>query len=337
MSATKGLELLAAAAVMAVAAGCASVPRTPSVASDVHQVETLCEFARDPQPEGLSGISRIGGHRYLCVNDRGGELHEMEIVLAGDGEVKRCKARRRVVLAGRHDLEDCAVDPLDGKVWVADEHDTSIRQFDPATGQETAEVMVPETFRSHVRPNRSFEALTITPDGLSMYVANEDTLTCDGPAAGKKCGGLVRIQEFVRFGKGGSWVATRQFRYRTSPVEGDPFSGIAISGVAGLCATGDGRLMVLEREMSKKNPLYPSFHARLFEISLDDGADVVAKNLLWDENTMFSNYEGICLGPRLQDGSRALVLISDGGGEAEENVLVLSLRSIKPVSPPASR
>ena len=41
---------------------------------------------------------------------------------------------------------------------------------------------------------------------------------------------------------------------------------------------------------------------------------------------MFANYEGICFGPRLKDGARSLILISDGGGVAEERVLVLSLR-----------
>ena len=138
-------------------------------------------------------------------------------------------------------------------------------------------------------------------------------------------GGVVRIQEFVRTGKGAKWVPTRQFRYRTDRIEGSRFSGLAISGVAGLCAPVNGTLLVLEREMSQKNPLYPSFRARLYEIDLDTEAIEPQKRLLWGEDTMFANYEGICLGPELKNGTKTLVLVSDGGGSADESLLVLAL------------
>ena len=142
-------------------------------------------------------------------------------------------------------------------------------------------------------------------------------------------GGVVRIQELVRAGKGMPWMPTRQFRYRTERIDGTGFEGKSISGVAGLCAPGDGTLLVLEREMSQKNPLFPSFCARLYEIDLDTDAIEPPKRLVWEENTMFSNYEGFCLGPTLKDGSKTLVLVSDGGGGADQNILVLALRGGK--------
>lgn len=40
---------------------------------------------------------------------------------------------------------------------------------------------------------------------------------------------------------------------------------------------------------------------------------------------MFANYEGICLGPVLENGTKTLVLVSDGGGGADECLLVLAL------------
>ena len=307
-------------------AGCSTVAFEPSGEKGARTAETACEFTREPEPEGLSGISRIAGDRYYCVDDRGGLLHEVEISIGDDGDVKGFAVLRSVKLEGRQDLEGCAVDPLDGRVWVSDEKDTSVRQFDPQTGKETARVEIPAVFSRHVVRNRSFEALAISPDGYRMYVANEDTLACDGAVADRDHGGVIRIQEFVRTGKGCPWSPARQFRYRTEPVEGDEFKGVAISGVAALCAPGDGSLLVLEREMSQKTPLFPSFHARLYEISLDGEGDCPPKHVVWDENTMFANYEGICLGPMLKDGSRALVLVSDGGGEADESVLILSLR-----------
>lgn len=318
--ASKGVLLLCAAAL----AGCSTVPvGHPDVAA-ARTFEDVCEFDRDPDPEGLSGIAHIGGNRYFSVDDRGGLLHELELVLDEEGDVKSCKVVRSVRLEGRTDLEGCAYDPLDGRVWVSDEHDTTIRQFDPATGRETARVAVPEVFVKNIRNNRSFEGLTVSPDGFRMYVANEDTLRCDGDPADDLKGGVVRIQEFVRTGKGSKWMPTRQFRYRTDPVEGTKYKGTAVSGVAGLCSPGDGTLLVLEREMSQKSPLFPSFRGRLYEIGLDTDAIEPAKRLLWDENTMFANYEGICLGPKLKSGAQSLILVSDGGGEAEEKILVLA-------------
>ena len=81
--------------------------------------------------------------------------------------------------------------------------------------------------------------------------------------------------------------------------------------------------------MSQKNPLFPSFHARLYEIDLDTDTIEPQKRLVWEANTMFANYEGICLGPKLKDGSKSLVLVSDGGGGADQNILVLALRGGK--------
>ena len=305
--------------------GCASVE--PVGVKGARTAESVCELTRDEKPEGLSDISRIEGNRYYCVDDSDGMLHEVEIVLNGDEDDGTFKVLRSVKLDGRKDLEGCACDPLDGRVWVSDESDHSIRQFDPASGRETAAVEIPEVYRKHMRANRSFEALAISPDGLRMYAANEDTLTCDGAAAGRGQGGLVRIQEFVRGGAGSPWVPARQLFYRTEPVEGEAYSGIATSGVVALAAPGDGSLLVLEREMSRKNPLFPSFHGRVFEVDLADERKPVEKRTVWDEDTMFANYEGFCFGPVLKDGSRALMLVSDGDGEAEERVLVLTLKT----------
>ena len=309
--------------------GCSTVPPALTGEGAGRVAEDLCEFSRDEEPEGLSGIARIGGNRYFSVDDRGGMLHELEIVLNDASDDGTCTVKRSVRLEGRTDLEGCAYDPLNGWIWVSDEHDTTITAFDPETGKEVSRVDIPEVYRKNVRSNRSFEGLTISPDGFRMYVVNEDTLKCDGHTADEQSGGIVRVQEFVRTGKGAKWLPTRQFRYRTDAVEGSKYEGMALSGVAGLCALGDGALLLLEREMSQKNPLFPSCRARLYEIDLDTVAVEPEKRLVWDEDTMFANYEGICLGPELKDGVRSLVLISDGGGSAEEKVLVLALRGGK--------
>ena len=303
------------------AAGCATVPTDAAL-----EVEDLCEFSREKGPEGLSVITRIGGNRYYCVNDRRGLLYEVEIRIADDGSDGTFTVLRSVHLDSRVDLEGCAYDPLTRWVWVSDEHDTSIRAYNASSGAMVAKAAVPDVYVKNARKNRSLEALAISPDGLRMYAANEDTLECDGAAASRENGGIVRIQEFVRKDAADIWRPSRQLRYPTDPVEGTPYNGMAISGVSAMCVLDDGRLLVLEREMSRKDVLLPTLRGRLYEVDLTSSSKTAAKRMLWDENTMFANYEGICQGPTLPGGRRTLVLVSDGGGDADENVLVLSLR-----------
>ena len=288
------------------------------------RAEPISDIPRGEKPEQLSGISRISDDRYLCVEDVGGMLYEATVAFTNGGKAVSFSATRSLKLEGRRDLEGCAYDPLTGWAWAVDEDDASVRAFDLGTGKQVALAPVPEVFRKAIY-NSSLESLTISSDGLKMYTANEDTLVCDGKPANREQGGLVRIQEFTRPDGKSPWTASRQFRYRTDPVGGDPYKGIAISGVADLCSVGNGELIVLEREMSQKNPFFPTFRGRLYSVSTEGGGEELVKRRLWDANTVFANYEGVCLGPTLTDGRMTLLLISDGGHRAEKRMKVLAL------------
>ena len=50
----------------------------------------------------------------------------------------------------------------------------------------------------------------------------------------------------------------------------------------------------------------------------------VEKRLLF-ETTGFAMYEGMCTGPKLADGSRLLLLVSDGDKKALRSVMALRL------------
>ena len=279
-------------------------------------VSFLGEFEREMTGAEYSGVSRIPGtDRYWLVDDSDGTAAEMKVEI-GDGASSTGMVLRTVQLDGRSDVEGCAVDPLrKGVLWVSDETDHSVRAFDTESGHEVDRAELPAAY-SKCRRNRSLESLSISPDGLEMWVSNEE------PMPGDK--GFVRITRLSRADSASRWAADAEcIRYRPDPVAGTKFMGrYAYSGVSDLVALGGGRLLVLERECSVKgDESMPSCRARIYELAANG-----KKTLLWERNTGLANYEGICLGPDLAPGVRSLLLISDGGNAADEKNMVLRLR-----------
>lgn len=310
---------------------------------------------------GLSGLTRVADDAYYAVRDSGGALFALTIgVDRATGMSTNCVVTGQTALAGRGDLECVAWDRARRWVWVGDEDDGSIRAFDPAMGAERARAAVPAVFDAF-RYNRSFEALTLRPDGLEMWACNEEALcrreaegrtakkaapvrattpdVDDGPRATRAHGTCVRLQRFTRPAPEAAWTAAGQWMYVTDSVGGGDFAGKSRCGVSGLLCLGDGTLLVLEREMSiKKGKVLPSFRCRIYEIDFnhaDDVADVVAlketarrpvaKRRLFGAHTGLAMYEGICLGPALADGSRSVLLISDGDDGAANRILAFRL------------
>lgn len=310
---------------------------------------------------GLSGLTRVADDAYYAVRDSGGALFALTIgVDRATGMPTNGVVTGQTALAGRGDLECVAWDRARRWVWVGDEDDGSIRAFDPATGAERARAAVPAVFDAF-RYNRSFEALTLRPDGLEMWACNEEALcrreaegrtakkaapvramtpdVDDGPRATRAHGTRVRLLRFTRPAPEAAWTAAGQWMYVTDSVGGGDFAGKSRCGVSGLLCLGDGTLLVLEREMSiKKGKVLPSFRCRIYEIDFnhaDDVADVVAlketarrpvaKRRLFGAYTGLAMYEGICLGPALADGSRSVLLISDGDDGAANRILAFRL------------
>ena len=272
---------------------------------------------------GLSGLTRVADDAYYAVRDSGGALFALTIgVDRATGMPTNCVVTGQTALAGRGDLECVAWDRARRWVWVGDEDDGSIRAFDPATGAERARAAVPAVFDAF-RYNRSFEALDVD----------------DGPRATRAHGTRVRLQRFTRPAPEAAWTAAGQWMYVTDSVGGGDFAGKSRCGVSGLLCLGDGTLLVLEREMSiKKGKVLPSFRCRIYAIDFnhaDDVADVVAlketarrpvaKRRLFGAHTGLAMYEGICLGPALADGSRSVLLISDGDDGAANRILAFRL------------
>ena len=309
---------------------------------------------------GLSGITRVADDSYYAIRDSNGLLYSLTVgVDRTTGAPTNCLISEVSRLQGRGDLECLVWDPDRRCVWTADEDDGSIRAFHPVAGTELAQVEIPAVFDAF-RYNFSFESLALHPNGLELWACNEEALcrregvgrvakkaapvkagtpeVDDGPRSTREHGSRVRLQRFTRATPKDDWRPAGQWMYETDPVGGSGFAGKSRSGVSDLLCLEDGTLLALEREMSIKKGFLPSFRCRIYQLDLAGADDVsrrislkdapvrpVAKRRVFGAGTGLAMYEGICLGPELADGSRSVLLISDGDDGAANRILGLRL------------
>jgi hypothetical protein len=298
----------------------------------------------------LSGITWAGGSRFLAVSDEDRSLYELRIEIdRSSGRVRSASISTQTTLDQGGDLEGVAW-AGDGTVYVSDERGPAIRRHDAATGRSRGTVPLPRVFTS-ARVNLSLESLALAPEGSAMWTANEEALPGDGQTnleAGGH-GGLVRLQRFAPDGSGG-WRAGEQWAYRVDGV--GPFLGRAPSGVVDLVALPGGALLVLERAVGvtgvEGEPPAPvvRFRSRLYAVDLAGatraaglarlGASTrpVGKRLLWEGLFTAHNFEGVTLGPDLENGDRTLLLVSDDGQGLAQAVYALRLRARDPSPSP---
>ena len=184
-------------------------------------------------------------------------------------------------------------------------------------------------------PNYNYESLAYDFLRHNLWTIPESTLRRDGKPASPD--NIVRNKlRLVRY----CWpqsqndttgVGRTEYAYLMDTPSVKKKAEIYVMGVSELCALPDGQLLVLEREAFIphiklgafcKCKLYVIAPLRGKEIdmfkAMDDESPFLEKHLLCEWKTglslfdrSFANYEGMCLGPQLDDGSQVLILLSD--------------------------
>ena len=245
------------------------------------------------------------------------------------------------------DIETIRVDPRDGSLWYGSEGNRKVglhpfvRHAD-RDGNYLATLATPTMFNvskeeTGSRNNMSFEGLSFASDGKSLWLGMEAALYQDGPLATPDHGSVVRITRLDRAG-----TVLGQYAYRIEAVATRPAAGReADNGVSEILAVNDHQLLVVERAgVENADGIYTN-HVRIYEMETDGATDIVAiaalagatyvparKRLLLDLEKIglarVDNIEGIAWGPRLANGRRSLVMISDDNFNAQQVTQILA-------------
>lgn len=201
---------------------------------------------------------------------------------------------------------------------------------------------------SEFYPNYNFESLAFDSVHQYLWTIPESTLRKDGQPATPQNGlanqlRLMRLDwgkmkedsnkeeysEQVSSKKDSRYMMT--YAYQMDQPSTHKKADIYVMGVSELCALPDGQLLVLEREafipkikigafckckLYLINPLNSEEFSMKEKFSSD--TPFLKKRLLTEWKTglslskrSFANYEGMCLGPMLEDGSQVVILLSD--------------------------
>ncbi|MEO7761391.1 MAG: esterase-like activity of phytase family protein [Casimicrobiaceae bacterium] len=198
---------------------------------------------------------------------------------------------------------------------------------------------IPEKFHASagnrgVRRNLAFEGLAFSPDFSTLYVATESALLQDGPVATLTNSSPTRILEYDY----ASGVLRAEYVVDVSPIPVAPtkVDGPADNGISEILAIDRDRLLVMERSYA----FGVGNTIKLFEVDLRGATNVAgyeslagrvwvlaSKRLVIDLATLkirLDNLEGMTWGPRLPDGNRSLILMSDDNFNPRQITLFLA-------------
>jgi hypothetical protein len=239
------------------------------------------------------------------------------------------------------DIESIRFDPIDGSIWYSSEgiRTLGLNPFVKHAGSDgryLSTLPVPPQFNvspareSGSRDNLSFEGLSFSPDGKSLWLGMETALYQDGPISTTAAGSVSRITQFDRDGR-----MLAQFAYPIDPIPVSPAPGRwADNGVSEILTVNEHQLLAIERAGVQGADDVFTFYIRIYEMDVGEVGEVggatdishiaslqgaaytpAKKRLVLNLNLAglpkIDNLEGIAWGRKLANGHDSLVLVSD--------------------------
>ncbi len=318
---------------------------------------------------GISGIDRLPDGRFVAISDdRGGErgaprfyhlaldvdargFHGVRIL--GHTFMQRPDGQGFATDQRTVDPEDVRVAPNGHLYWSSEgiwslipsrRQQPFVREMRP-DGSHVREFSLPPAYRlvdnatTGGRDNKLLEALALSPDGATLYVANEDALIQDGPVANQDRGSRLRVTALET----ASGRVTGQYAYELPPVPAMGLSRIPASsdnGLTALLGCSGNSFIAVERAYVPgagntirlvHTSIQPGLTTDVQTVErLADAAVVpMTRELLLELPPVFQgvhmdNIEGISWGPTLDNGHRTLVLVADNNfSQRQRNLFIV--------------
>ena len=322
---------------------------TTQASADWHVVRSHPQkhFLQTIPAGNYSGITNMGGDVYAMVSDKSDSALYFNVRLyisRQTGELLQAEymgSKGRAEAAG---LDNEAIAKVsDSTIVVASEQRFRLKEYlidkDNVPGKDRNGVVdgkaLPKLWEWSMReedfwPNYGFESLAYDSIGRKLWTINESTMRRDGKPATPQ-NPRQNVLRLMSFNRDGLTAAPVAYLYRMDMPTTMKTAETYAMGVSELCALPDGQLLVLEREAFVPKTKIGAFcQCKLYvvnpsvetpyplEKSVEAGAPYVSKRLLtsWRTTiTLFSqnwaNYEGMCLGPKLENGDQVVILVSD--------------------------
>lgn len=294
-------------------------------------------------PGNYSGITHVRDNVYAVVDDKdvvdGFKFLTLDIDSV-NGKVRHAAMQEPEAMARRRaegvktnrDCEGVAYFNDHNTIFVSGEEEQRILEYSldgMPTGRELA---IPSIMtRDKIVSNLGFEALTYNATQQRFWTTTESTLPADGKNASAKNHGVHNHLRFVSFDT--QLQPRESYVYEMDLPKATNTKANSILGVPSLIALDDGRLIVMEREGCFPRKEYGSWvQIKLYMVNPKVEQPVALDTPMRDVNPdtymkkelicsfitrlrigkmNLSNYEGMCLGPKLADGRQTLILIAD--------------------------
>ncbi|RPJ74986.1 MAG: esterase-like activity of phytase family protein [Alphaproteobacteria bacterium] len=256
------------------------------------------------------------------------------------------------------DFEDIAI--LNGDLLITSEgRINKSPPLDPEVlvfgrdGKYKFNIDVPEKFKpmkgieskSGVRDNLAFEALTVSNDGKEFWVGSEESLFQDGRTSGPKHASIVRLIQY----KDSKPVKEVAYHLETVPSVSVAGLVVGVTGLSAIVAIDDSTFYSIERIYL---PLARKTIVRIFKFKITDKTtdistmDAIASKKITtvekelianlddftssmsDQFKVVDNVEGICFGPKLANGHRTLIMVSDNNFSKRQRTQFLAFEII---------
>ena len=283
-------------------------------------------------PKGnYSGITRISDNTYAVVSDEESHdgFYKFNINLnPSTGEIVSVEnvGYYHSETVGR-DAECIAYNPQRKTLYIGGERNNSIVEFTlegKATGVRSGNLM------PDARSNMGMESLSYDPNTKLLWTMSESTFKSDNEGNFSQItNGVANMLRLTAYDT--DFNKIREYAYKADTPENMKDGAVYAIGVSDIECLDDGRLLIMEREAYVPKIKYGAWtKTKLYLVNPNQGYEVksgkplttesqfLPKTLIWSCSTTLSfnglnwaNYEGICRGPKLEDGGQTIILISD--------------------------